>query len=196
MRRKEGKKEQAILDAAVRVFSERGYHNAKIATIADRAGVATGSVYLYYRNKEALLLAIFDHIWGRLATGLAAAIKRTDLTPVQKLETAIDLMFELFILNPALATVFVNEQNFLIRNKKGSVMKQYDHYLDLAEEVIREGVRKKFFDPSLDLKLIRHFITGGLRSLLQQWTVQPSAFPLNRIRQHVKTFVKSGVLAR
>lgn len=196
MRRKEGNKQQTILDAAVKVFAEEGYHNARISAIADKAGVATGSVYLYYENKEAIVLAIFDHIWGRLAEGFQSAIKRTDLTPVQKLDAAIDLVFELFILNPALATVFVNEQHHLIRNKKGNIAKQYDHFLDLAEEVIREGVKKKYFDPNLDLKLIRHFITGGLRSLLRQWTVQPSAYPLNRIRHNVKSFIQNGVMVR
>ena len=62
--------------------------------------------------------------------------------PSQKLDLVIDKLFDLFIANPALASVFVNEQHHLIKDKRGNVAKQYDDFLDLAEEIIREGVRK------------------------------------------------------
>jgi TetR/AcrR family transcriptional regulator, fatty acid metabolism regulator protein len=194
MRRKEGNKDEAILDAAVKIFAQHGYHNAKITAIAEEAGVATGSVYLYYKNKEGIVLAIFDRIWVRLSDGLNATAKRTDISPTQKLDAVIDLMFDLFIANPALAAVFVNEQHHLIQNRKGNVSKQFDHFLDVAEEIIRDGVRKKQFNPGLDLKLFRNFIVGGMRSLLRQWSLQPSVYPLNRIRQNIKFFIKNGVL--
>ncbi len=196
MRRREGNKEQAILDAAVKVFAHSGYHNAKITSIAEEAGVATGSVYLYYPGKEAIILAIFDRIWKSLTDGIGATARRTDFTPEQKLERVIDLMFDLFIVNPSLAAVFVNEQDHLIQGRKGTVSRQFDQFLDLAEVIIREGVRKKQFNPQIDLKLFRHFIVGGIRSLLRQWSAQPSTFPLNRIRQNIKAFVKHGVLIR
>jgi TetR/AcrR family fatty acid metabolism transcriptional regulator len=194
MRRKEGNKEQAILDAAVKVFAQNGYHDAKIARIAEEAGVAIGSIYLYFENKEAIILAIFDRLWSRLSEGLGTTTRRTDLSPTQKLDAVIDLMFDLFIMNPSLAAVFVNEQHHLIQSRKGNVSRQFDHFLDVSEEIIREGVRKKQFNPNLDLKLFRHFIVGGMRSLLRQWSVQPSVYPLNRIRQNIKFFIKNGVL--
>ena len=194
MRRKEGNKEQAILDAAVKVFAQNGYHDAKIARIAEEAGVAIGSIYLYFENKEAIILAIFDRLWSRLSEGLGTTARRTDLSPTQKLDAVIDLMFDLFIMNPSLAAVFVNEQHHLIQSRKGNVSRQFDHFLDVSEEIIREGVRKKQFNPNLDLKLFRHFIVGGMRSLLRQWSVQPSVYPLNRIRQNIKFFIKNGVL--
>ncbi len=196
MRRREGNKEQAILDAAVKVFARNGYHNAKIASIAEEAGVATGSVYLYFRNKEALILAIFDRIWKNLTQGIGTTARRTDLSPEQKLDHVIDLMFDLFILNPSLAAVFVNEQHHLIQGRKGTVSKQFDQFLDLAEGIIREGVRKKRFNPQIDLKLFRHFIVGGIRSLLRQWAAEPATFPLNRIRHNIKAFINYGVLVR
>ncbi len=194
MRKREGNKGQMILNAAVTVFAQHGYHRTKISSIADQAGIAIGSVYLYYQNKENILLTIFDRLWTELTNGLKEIIKRSDIDPSQKLDAVIDKLFDLFIANPALATVFVNEQHHLIKEKRGNVAKHYDDFLDLAEEIIREGVRKKIFNPDIDIKLFRHFITGGLRSVLRQWSQQPQLLTLHRVRQNVKYFIKHGLL--
>ena len=194
MRKREGNKEKAILDAAIRVFADYGYNNAKITSIADLAGVATGSVYLYYKNKESILLMIFEKLWTELTNALREIVKRTDIDPLQKLDLVIDNFFGFFIANPPLASVFVNEQHHLIKGKRGNVAKQYDDYLDLAEGIIREGVHAKIFNADVDIKLFRHFITGGLRNVLLQWSLQSESFTLHRLRQNVKYFIKHGLL--
>jgi len=100
MRKREGNKEQAILDAAVKVFAQYGYHRAKISSVAEHADVATGSVYLYFENKESILLTIFDRLWTELTDGLRIIVKRSDIDPSQKLDLVIDKLFDLFIANP------------------------------------------------------------------------------------------------
>jgi TetR/AcrR family fatty acid metabolism transcriptional regulator len=194
MRKKEGNKEQAILDAAVKVFAQHGYHRSKISTIADQAGVAAGSVYLYYKNKESILLTIFDRLWTELTNNLRETVKRSDIDPSKKLDLVIDQFFDNFITNPSIASIFVNEQQHLIKDRRGNVAKHYNDFLDLAEEIIREGVQKKIFNPDVDIKLFRQFITGGLRSVLQLWSQQSHTLPLQRIRQNVKSFIKHGLL--
>jgi TetR/AcrR family transcriptional regulator, fatty acid metabolism regulator protein len=196
MRKREGHKEQDILNAAVKVFAQHGYHRAKISSIAEHAKVATGSIYLYYRDKENILLAIFDKLWTSLTNELQIIVKRTDINPTEKLDLVIDELFKMFIANPDLATVFVNEQNHLIKDKRGNVAKHYDNFLNIAEEIIREGVRKGSFNPDLEVKLFRHFITGGIRSMLHQWAQQPQMLSLNRICQNVKYFCKNGLLIK
>ncbi len=196
MRKREGNKEQAILDAAVKVFAQHGYHRAKISSIAEHAKVATGSIYLYYRDKEDILLTIFDNLWTALTNELQIIVKRVDIDPTKKLDLVIDELFKVFIANPALAAVFVNEQNHLIKDKRGNVAKHYDNFLDIAEEIIREGVRKGQFNPDIEIKLFRHFITGGIRNVLRQWAQQPQVLSLNRICSNVKYFSKNGLLLK
>lgn len=196
MRKREGNKEQTILEAAVKVFAQHGYHRAKISSIAEHAKVATGSIYLYYRDKETILLTIFDKLWTALTNELQIIVKRNDIDPTEKLDLVIDELFKVFIANPALATVFVNEQNHLIKDKRGNVGKHYDNFLDIAEEIIREGVRKGQFNPDIEIKLFRHFITGGIRNVLRQWAQQPQALSLNRICNNVKYFSKNGLLIK
>ena len=194
MRKREGNKEKAILDAAIKVFAQQGYNRAKISSIAQAAGVATGSVYLYYQNKEGILLTIFDQLWSDCTHNLRETVRRTDIDPSQKLDIVIDNFFGLFIANPSIATVFINEQHKLIENKRGNVATHYNDFFDLAEEIIREGVQKKMFNADADIRLLRHFITGGLRNVLQQWALQPQNLTLDHIRKNVKHFIRHGLL--
>ena len=194
MRKRVGNKEKAILEAAIKIFAQQGYHKAKISSIAEHAGIATGSVYLYYKNKEAILLTIFNKLWSGLTEDLRNIVKRTDIDPSAKLDLIIDRFFQDFITNPALASVFVNEHYHLIKDRRGSIIKQYNDFLDIAEEIIREGVQKKKFNPEIDIKLLRHFITGGLRSILSHWSQHSHSLTLQRIRQNAKFFIRHGIL--
>ena len=53
-------KRTLITEAAVEVFAEKGFHQARISDIAKRAGVADGTIYLYFKNKDDLLLSVFE----------------------------------------------------------------------------------------------------------------------------------------
>ena len=105
----------------------------------------------------------------------------------------VDLVFAAFQRNPDLATVFVNEQHRLLIQRKGQSICPYDEFLELAMHIIREGVRSKSFRGDIDLNLLRHFILGGLRSLLRLWAEQPSAYPLENIRANVKQLIMHGL---
>src|SRR4029077_18593957 len=61
-RRRTDDKRQRILQAAVKVFARKGYHGAKVSEIARRADVADGTIYLYFRNKEDILVSLFDEV--------------------------------------------------------------------------------------------------------------------------------------
>ena len=73
-------KKREILEAAVQVFAQTGYHNAKMAKIAEVAGVGAGSLYLYYRNKEDILEQISINLWEELTDKLDLLAFWKDLT--------------------------------------------------------------------------------------------------------------------
>lgn len=193
MRVKEGNKEKDILDASVKVFAQKGYHTAKITDIAKEAGVAAGSVYLYYENKEDLLLKIFEQLWRTLYKGLKEVSDIQSISPVEKIESMVDLLFDIFAQNPSLAIVFVNEQNRLLLTTDGAFIKFHDDFLELGENFLKEGIEQKYFSPDIDIKVFRHFIVGAIRNLLNEWALDSENVPLNKIRQNVKFFVKHGI---
>jgi TetR/AcrR family transcriptional regulator, fatty acid metabolism regulator protein len=194
MRTRSGNKEQDILDAAIVVFAKQGFHKAKISSIAERAGVATGSFYLYYKDKPAVLTAIFDKLSARFVIDALAIAERNDVTPLEKIGMVVETAFEQFLANPALARVFVDELDNVTRRPDGKISKQFDKFLDIAMEIAQEGVRNGDFDPHLDVDLFRPFIIGGLQGLLRDWSERPKAMPLSRAAEGMKIFTTHCVL--
>lgn len=194
MRVKEGNKERDILEAAVDIFAGHGFHKAKISQIAEQAGVATGSVYLYYKNKDDILIKIYNSLWEKLYNELLAITANEALSPIEKIDAMIDLIFDMFTENPSVAIVFVNEQENMNRISGDKYSLYYEKFLDEGEKVIKEGIRSGLFNKNIDLKIFRHFIFGSIRNLLHQWALTPDKLPLNKIRQNFKFLIKHGIM--
>ncbi len=192
MRTKEGNKEKAIIDAAISVFAGVGYFDAKIHRIADKADVATGTVYLYFGNKEKILLKIFDSVWSELFTIMERNYKRHDINSVEKFNGAIDAIFDYFTSNPSLALVFVNEQNH-IASKSHHFTSYYEKTLAIIDSVFEEGVKTGLFNENVTTPIFSSFFFGGMRFLLHQWAYHKNKFALSDIRQNAKLIMLHGV---
>lgn len=193
MRRKEGNKEQDITTAAIEVFAEDGYHEAKISKIAELANVATGSVYLYFESKEDLLVKIFSDLWIKLISLVNTINQRDDLSSTEKLEGFIDTAFDVFTANSKLALLFVKEQPHFLQEKDNKLNILYNNFLEIGEKILDEGVNNNSFNKNLDKKITKNFIYGGIRHLLHLWALNPDEYPLNKVRQDIKYIVKKGI---
>jgi TetR/AcrR family fatty acid metabolism transcriptional regulator len=194
MRTRSGNKEQRILDAAVTVFAQDGYHRSKISVIAEEAGVAIGSVYVYFKNKEAILQRIFTDLWAHFSNELEERYHRKDLSAIEKLDAMIDLVFDEFIHNPDLGIVFVNEQNYLLQKSRARFEQYYDAFLELGSQIVQDGMKKGLFRKDVDLIVLRHFTFGGIRHLIHLWARDPKHFSLPDIRASIKSLVKNSIL--
>jgi TetR/AcrR family fatty acid metabolism transcriptional regulator len=194
MRVKEGNKEVDILEAAVKVFAKNGFHNAKIHSIADSAGIATGSVYLYFKNKEAILNKIFENIWGQLYKEISSLKQRSDINPIEKIDYLIDLFFDIFNTKPELAIVFVNEQSNVSFKRDSQWMKYNELFIEDGEKILAGGIADGVINPNIDVKAFRYFLLGGLRYMLDNWAKDQKALSINILRQNVKLIIKKGIL--
>jgi TetR/AcrR family fatty acid metabolism transcriptional regulator len=192
MRIKEGNKELDILIAAVKVFSSVGFFDAKIHKIADEAGVASGTVYLYFKNKEEILLKIFEDVWERLFS-IIEKIDTTEPEPVKKFHQMIDQVFEMFDTDPALATVFVNEQHHIMKKNSKLFTKNYQKTLSICECVVEEGISKGVFRKGINTAVFSSFFFGGIRYMLQQWAQNPRKIDLKDICKNLKEQVLYGI---
>ena len=103
--RKSNGKYEAILRAAIKVFAGSGFFNSKVADVAREAGVADGTVYLYFKNKDDILVSIFNHYMEKaLAAGKASLAKTDD--PVEKLRRIVHVHLEGLGRDRNLAVVF------------------------------------------------------------------------------------------
>ena len=193
MRIKEGNKEKDIIEAAIKVFAEKGYFKSKISKIADVAGVATGSVYVYYENKEDILLKIFEQLWGNIYQEARLIKNNNNSSPMEKLESLIDMAFGTFMENTALAIVYINEQSNLIQYSPQKFTDNYDKFLDLCEDIIRDGINKRVMAENIDVQIFRNYFLGGFRNLLHHWAHDSQNFSLDRIRENVKLLTRHGI---
>src|SRR5436305_2195531 len=98
-------KSEAILRAAIKVFARSGFFNAKVADVAREAGVADGTVYLYFKNKDDILVSIFNHI-SEQALQYARSILAEIDEPAEKLRQIVRGHLEMYARDRNLAVVF------------------------------------------------------------------------------------------
>ncbi|MBN1638909.1 MAG: TetR/AcrR family transcriptional regulator [Ignavibacteriales bacterium] len=196
MRHKEGNKGKDIIEAAITCFAKKGYHHTKIIDIAVLANVAVGSVYVYYKDKEDILLKIFKNLWDSIYFKISELSKNSNLSPEKMIAAMIDDLFDAFIENPNIAIVFVNEQPQIAKISRTFYNKLYERYLDIGEEFIKKGIEKKIFSQEFNIKTFRIFIFGAIRHLIHHWAESNGKVSLSKIKEDVKYLVKNGILVR
>src|ERR1051326_2728317 len=137
-------KHQRILDAAIEVIAEHGFFHSRVAEIADRAGVADGTIYLYFKNKDELLMAAIDSAFHRFIQRARSSLDQV-VDPREKLRRMAFLHLEALGSNRRLAIVFQTE----LRHS-AKFLGQFSHsllveYFDVIKGVLREGQEASVF---------------------------------------------------
>lgn len=166
MRKKEGDKRTSILDAAERVFAREGFDRAQISAIASEAGIGTGSVYLYFPNKEGILDGIFDRFWKQV---LEAQKELPAAEPREHLVGQLRLLFDSLSCNRDMATVYLRESHRNTARPQAPGNQERSAALALGEDTYLDGVAKGCFRGGLPMGLARSFVFGGIRSALAWW---------------------------
>ncbi len=162
MRRKSGDKRTAILRAAVQVFAEEGYSAAKVARIAQVAGVATGSVYNYFEHKDDILRTVFREMWGSILGHLTEIAEDESLDASSRMHKMIPAVFETFNSDSNLARVFVNEQSFWMHRWEEDLGELYSRFMDILRDMLRLALGESELDPAI----LRYFVFGGVRQII------------------------------
>lgn len=166
MRDKNPEKRIRILDAALKIFASRGFYNAKVSEVAKEAGVADGTIYLYFESKDALLIALFEDRMQRLIARANDEIARTEGTVLDKIRQAIALHLSLVLDDPDLAEFITVELR-----QSGKFVKEYDNpkfteYLRIFRDLILAGQEQGLIRRTVDARLVVRAIFGALDELL------------------------------
>jgi len=151
-----------ILDAASQVFACEGFHKAKISKIAEIAGIGAGTIYLYFKNKEAILEEIFLRSWSRIESKLLEMKKIKNMTPLQKITEITGEIIELIYSNVSVAKILLYEYSFWNSNKKEKLSKTVENSQKLIEELITDGIKANIFRKDMNPKDATMFIIGGV----------------------------------
>jgi TetR/AcrR family transcriptional regulator, fatty acid metabolism regulator protein len=194
VREQRNDKRARILDAAVKVFAERGYFSSTVAEIARAAGVADGTIYLYFKSKDDLLLELFDEKMTQLIAQATAALAEERDAP-SRLKRFIQLHFSVVEKNPDLASVLVVElrQSAQLlkvadRQKLGSA------YLELIGQVVREGQERGELISSVSPGTAKRAIFGALDELALGWLLSGRRSSLKKAGNEVAEWLVRGLL--
>ncbi|TXL62530.1 TetR/AcrR family transcriptional regulator [Cerasibacillus terrae] len=185
-------KYKAIIEGAVQVIAENGYHASKVSTIAKKSGVADGTIYLYFKNKEDILISVFKEKMGQFIQEIAKATEKEN--DVQsKLLTLIQLHFEQLAVDHHLAIVTqleLRQSDPKIRAQINDVLKVY---LDVIDSILEEGMEKKLFRNDLHVPLMRQMIFGTLDETVTNWVMKNQKFDLVRLAPDVHKLLMNGL---
>ncbi len=173
-------KHDRILDAAIEVFAEKGFHNARIADIARKANVADGTIYLYFRNKDDVLLSIFEEKMGVLIDGLHGALHGIDC-PLERVRAFARYHFKQVEDHRALAEVLQIELRLSNKFLKEYRPEKLWAYLGIFAGIVREGQERGVMRAELDPFVTMWAFFGALDELAIQWVLsrKPGKFPLD-----------------
>jgi TetR/AcrR family fatty acid metabolism transcriptional regulator len=187
-------KHQRITDAAVAVFAEKGFHLARIRDIAQRAGVADGTIYLYFRNKEEILLSIFEEKMDLLLQGVQDAIAAI-ADPAEQLRAFARFHFGQVERNQAVAEVLQVELRLSNKFLKEYRPHKLWAYLGVLTAILERGKAAGSFHPEVDPFVLKWSFFGALDELAMQWVLaKPERrFDIDTAARHVADTFLRGI---
>ena len=194
MRLKREEKAKKILNAAIKIFAEDGYQQAKISRIAQEAGVAHGSVYTYFKNKEDLLFKMIATIWQELGEKLDAISNNPQLDPLQKVHAMVATTFDVFTANPKLGMVVIKEHNMLRKKGIDASRSEYEHIVVTFSKTYEQGINEGFFDPTIDPATFLAFAFGGLYHLIHRLADNPKLMDVDFVRQQSAYYIQQALI--
>lgn len=183
-----------ILDAAEKVFAEKGYHNARIVDVAREAKIAEGTIYLYFESKEDLLLAIFKDRMSKWIEFLRETLTHME-DPLEKLKTVIKMHFETLYNKPHWAQLVQIELRACSVFMRGGSSPELREYLKIIEEVIEEGKEKGVFERSINTWVAARMLLGTLDEFCTIWVLKKKII-LPELTNVVFEIFTNGILRR
>ncbi|MDN7240302.1 TetR/AcrR family transcriptional regulator [Planococcus sp. N028] len=192
MVKKDKPKYKQIVDAAVIVIAENGYHQAQVSKIAKQAGVADGTIYLYFKNKEDILISVFQEKMGMFVSKLEEILSR-DIKASEKLGLMIESHFSLLANDVHLAIVTqleLRQSNTEIRVRINGVLREY---LILMDKILVSGMENGEFDKTMDIRLARQMVFGTMDETITTWVMNDHKYDLVELAPKVHRLLMKGM---
>ncbi|MFN0140110.1 MAG: TetR/AcrR family transcriptional regulator [Pyrinomonadaceae bacterium] len=185
-------KREAILNAATKVFASKGYFNAKVADVAAEAGIADGTVYLYFKSKDEILHSIFDRAMaefiGEGRRELAGIIE-----PAARIRRVAELHLEKLGADRDLAVVFQVELRGSTKHMQEFSASGFAEYLEIIRETIEDGQRQRVFRGDIKSTIAAKILYGALDEMVTNWVISNKAYPLSPMAGEVLKIFIDGI---
>lgn len=161
-------KYQRILDAAITVFAEQGFFQSTIAQIAKEAGVADGTIYLYFKNKDDILVQFYEYKTRQIFERFRGAV-RQPATAQEKLRCLVRVHLQEFQKDRNMAIVYQAETHQNRRLGHDQIKEMSKMYRDIISEVVELGQEEGTIRKDLYMGLVKRFINGAVDEVINSW---------------------------
>ena len=186
-------KREAILRAAIKVFAQKGYFNSKVADIAGAAGIADGTVYLYFKSKDEILHSIFDRAMEDFIGEGKREIAELE-EPQEKLRRIAELHLEKLGADRDLAIVFQIELRGSTKFMEEFSAAGFADYLKIIQQIIEEGQTGGVFRKDLKPVVCAKIFYGALDEMVTNWILSKKSYPLTPLANEVLKVFFGGVM--
>ena len=161
---KKRNREAEVINAAIEVFSEKGYAAASIQDVADRVGVLKGSLYYYINSKEDLLFRIVDDVHHQ-STEILEAVRVLDLPPIEAIRTYIEKHVEWYLNNVKEVSVFFREWRHLSGERLNTAKQRRRGYEQVVRDMITAAQDAGDIDASVEPKYASMYVLAAVNAV-------------------------------
>ncbi|MEK6666074.1 MAG: TetR/AcrR family transcriptional regulator [candidate division NC10 bacterium] len=188
-------KHQQIIEAAVRIFARNGYYNSRVSDIAKEAGIASGTIYLYFKTKDEILVTLFREKMAEFVATVRKAIA-AEPDAVAKLRRLIGLHFKLLEDHSEMAEVVQVELRQGQKFFRGASANEVSGYFDLISSVLEEGMAAGLFRSDLPVKTVRKVLFGAMDQMATSWVLGKRGYKLSETADAVADIFLKGLAVK
>jgi TetR/AcrR family fatty acid metabolism transcriptional regulator len=181
-----------ILEAAVKVFARQGFHQSTVAQIAKEARVADGTIYLYFKNKDDILLHFFNFKAKQVFDRFREAVGRGG-TSLEKLRNLVRVHLAEFQRDPDMAVVYEIETHQSSRLAETQIREMAKMYQDILAEIIELGQQEGAIRKNLYVGLVKRFILGAVEETINTWLRSGRMYDLVSMADPLVDLVLNGI---
>jgi TetR/AcrR family transcriptional regulator, fatty acid metabolism regulator protein len=185
-------KPQQIIEAAIRVFARNGYYNSRVSDIAREAGIASGTIYLYFKTKDEILVTLFREKMAEWVAHVRREIA-IERDPIARVRRLVSLHFAVLESNPDLAEVVQVELRQGHKFFRGASAHEVSAYFELIGSLLEEGVAAGVIRDDVPIKLATKMLFGAMDQLATSWVLGKRSYRLTDAADAVASIFLKGV---
>ncbi len=166
-------KHQRIINAALKVFAKKGFYNSRVSEIAKEAEVADGTIYLYFKNKDDILISVFETEMMKMISNMKKELSKCH-DPVEKIRIFAFQHLNMITENQEWAEVAQVELRQSSKFMREYVKDHYTDYINIFAYIIREGQEKGIFKEGINTGIAKRAFFGALDEMGRYWVLSRS----------------------
>lgn len=195
LKEKKPEKYRKILNAAVRVFAKKGFYHARVSEIAREAGVADGTIYLYFQNKDDILISLFEEGMNRVIQDVRSQIDEVD-DPLEKIRRFARAHLALIESNKEMAEIIQVELRQSTKFMKEYHNERFYEYLGLISQIVKDGQQRGVIRSDVSPGIVKRALFGALDEMSRFWVLSTrKKYSINTAAEQISDFFIRGIAA-